>query len=102
MFEVNGKEYELKFNMQRIEMIEAVTKMPTLASIQRGNGMFSISDLKAYFGYSVKEPGSDVFMPPKKGMELCEELMNSEGYIKVTGVVLEALERDCTFFFQES
>ena len=101
MFEFEGKQYELKFNMQRIEMIESVTKMPTLASINKNSGMLSISDLKAYFGYAVKELGSDLFMPVKKAFELAEKLISSEGYLKVTALVMEALERDCPFFFQD-
>ena len=46
MFEINGKNYVLKYNLKRVEMIE------------------------------------------------------NEGYIAVNGAVLEALERDCPFFFQ--
>ena len=38
-FEVNGKEYELKYSMKRIEMIESVTDMPTMAALQKYRGM---------------------------------------------------------------
>lgn len=99
-FEFDGKEYELKYSIQRIEMIENITDMPTIASMQKNSGMFSISHLKTYFGYAVKEYGSDVFQPPKKGMEMAEALLQREGYLNVTAMVLEALERDCPFFFQ--
>ena len=36
MITYGGKNYALKYNMKRIEMIEGVTNMPTLADLQRG------------------------------------------------------------------
>lgn len=102
MFNFQNKEYELRFNMKRIEMIEAVTNMPTMASLSQTKGMLKIVDLKAYFGYSVKENGSDIFMPPKEGMELAEQILQDKGYSALTELVLTALERDCPFFFQEN
>ena len=100
MFEINGKTYVLKYNMKRIEMIENVTRMPTLAELQRTNGMLGISSLKAYLSYGLKEEGTDVFVKPKEGMQMAEVLIESEGYASVCGVVVEAIERDCPFFFQ--
>ncbi len=99
-FEVNGKEYELKFNMKRIEMIEQVTEMPTMAALRKFSGMLSLQQLSTYFAYAVKEVGSDLFVKPKEGLEMAEALIESEGYMDVCGLVLESLERDCPFFFQ--
>lgn len=99
-FEFDGKEYELKYNLKRVEMIESVTEMPTMAALQAYKGMLSINQLKVYFGYAVKELGSDSFFPPKKGMEIAELMLETEGYTKVCGLVLECLDRDCPFFFQ--
>lgn len=99
-FEFEGKQYELKFNMKRIEMIESVTDMPTMAALHKYQGMLALQALKVYFGYTVKEAGSDSFVAPKKGMEMAEILIESEGYADVCGLVLECLERDCPFFFR--
>ena len=101
MLEINGKKYELKYNLKRIELIESVTDMPTMAELQRTKGMLGINKLKSYFAYGLKEEGADAFVPPKKGMEMCEALIESEGYQNVCGLVLETLQRDCPFFFQE-
>lgn len=98
--EVNGKEYELKYNLKRIELIESATNMPTMAEIQRTRGYFGVTSLKTYFAYGLKEKGSDAFEKPKIGMEICEELINSEGYENVCALVLENMQRDCPFFFQ--
>lgn len=100
MIEVNGKNYILKYNIGRIEIIEGVTGVPALAELNRNAGMISIRSLKIYFAYGLKEEGSDVFVPTKKAMEIAETLILNEGYSKVCGLVVEALERDCPFFFQ--
>ena len=98
MIEVNGKKYVLKYNLKRIEMIEASTNMPTMAELQRTRGYLGIASLKTYFAYGLKEEGADIFVKPKEGIEICEELIESSGYEKVCGEVLESLQRDCPFF----
>ncbi len=102
MIEYGGKNYELKYNQKRIEMIEAVTNMPTLADLKRTSGMLSLASLKAYIAYGIKEQGADAFLPPKKGMEIAASLIEENGYANVCGAVLEALERDCPFFFRDA
>ena len=100
MIQINNKEYELKYNIGRIELIENVTKKPTLAALSESGGMLGVSSLKAYFAYGLKEAGSDIFVPIKEGMKLAEELIQAEGYSKVCGLVINILERDWPFFFR--
>lgn len=100
MFDINGKNYVLKYNLKRVEMIENSVSMPTMAELQAHRGMLSLTSLKTYFAYGLKEEGADTFVKPKEGMAMAEALIESEGYITVNGAVLEALERDCPFFFQ--
>lgn len=100
MFEINGKNYVLKYNLKRVEMIENAVGMPTMADLSSHKGMLGLTALKTYFAYGLKEEESDAFVAPKKGMEMAEALIENEGYMSVNGAVLEALERDCPFFFQ--
>lgn len=100
MFEINGKNYVLKYNLKRVEMIENAVGMPTMADLSSHKGMLGLTALKTYFAYGLKEEGADTFVVPKKGMEMAETLIENEGYLSVNGAVLEALERDCPFFFQ--
>lgn len=102
MFEYDGKNFELKFNINRIELIEEQTQMPTLIQVQRTSGMFKLRDLKIFFAYGLKEEGADVFYSIKKGFELCEKLIEEKGYPYVSALVLESLQRDCPFFFQDA
>ena len=100
MFEINGKNYVLKYNLKRVELIENAIGMPTMADLSSHRGMMGITALKTYFAYGLKEEGADAFVAPKSGMEMAEALIKNEGYLAVNGAVLEALERDCPFFFQ--
>ena len=101
MFEINGKSYVLKYNLKRVEMIENATGTPVMAEISKNNAMLSLTALKTYFAYGLKEEGADAFVPTKTGLTMAEALIQNEGYLKVGGEVLEALERDCPFFFRE-
>lgn len=102
MIEFGKTKYELKYNLKRIEMIENVTNMPVLADIQKNNGFLSILALKTYFAYGLKEEGSDTFVKPKIGMEIAEKAILENGYANTNAEVLEAIQRDCPFFFQEA
>lgn len=96
---VNNVEYELKYNLKRIEMIEANTSMPTLAQISKTGGYFGVSDLKTYISKGLKEKGSDFFVMPKPAEKIAEALIEKD-YQGACAAVLEALERDCPFFFR--
>ena len=100
MIEYGEKTYELKYGLKRVELIEAATGSPMMAELSKNNAMLGLSSLKTYFAYGLKEEGADAFVPPKEGMEIAESLIENEGYIVVCGMVLEALERDCPFFFR--
>lgn len=100
MFEINGKNYVLKYSIGRIEMIEKATGLSVLAELGKNQGMLGIASLKLYFAYGLKEEGAEVFVPTKKAAEMAEQLIQDEGYVRVCGLVVEALERDCPFFFQ--
>ena len=100
MFEISGKNYVIKYSIGRIEMIEKATGLSVLAELGINQGMLGIASLKLYFAYGLKEDGSEIFVPTKKAAEMAEQLIQNEGYVRVCGLVVEALERDCPFFFQ--
>src|SRR5699024_11670185 len=96
----NSKTDVLKYSIQRIEMIDNATGKPILAEFSQNRCMLSISSLKSYFAYGLKEEGSDIFVATKKAMEIAGQLIEAEGYAAVCGLVVEAIERDCPFFFK--
>lgn len=101
MIEINGKEYDLKFGLGRIEMIENATGVPVMSEIYKNNGMLSIANLKTYFAFALKETGSDHYEKFKVGQDVAQSLIEERGYMYVNATVVNALERDCPFFFQE-
>ena len=99
--EINGGEYELKYNLKRIEDLEAALQGKALMGLMMsGSGVLSINDLKIVFAYGLKKVGADAFVAPKTGKEYATMLIETEGYIKLTGLVLSVLQEDCPFFFQ--
>lgn len=100
MFEVDGVEYDIKFNVNRIELIEKALGTSIMAIATMQGSMFSITQLKTLLAYSVKESGSDVFLKPRVAMEMAENLIVNNGYVNVVNLVSAQLEEDCPFFFQ--
>lgn len=100
MFEYNGKEYELKFNIERIKLVENFLKLPTVADIVKTNGALSINAIEVYFGYCLKEVGSDTFVSRKEGAEIAEAAMKEKGYLAVNNMIIEKMAEDMPFLFQ--
>ena len=99
MFEIDGKTYELKYNIKTIEQIEAVTKEGIVSAIRKTEGVLSLTNLKIYFGFALfNEEGKRV--SPQQGMDMAVKLMETEGFMKVNEAVVTAIDRDCPFLFQ--
>ena len=98
-FEIEGKEYGLKYNIKRLELIEATVGVPTMAHLVNNKGFLSLQHLKSYVGMALKEVGEDTFVPSRKGQEYAEALILSEGYETINAAVLEQMMEDCPFLF---
>lgn len=99
MFEIDGKTYELKYNMATIEKIENTTGASLVATIRKTEGLLSIGMLKVYFGMALfNEEGNR--MGQKQGMDIAQALIEQQGYMAVNEVVIVAIDRDCPFLFQ--
>lgn len=100
MFDLNGKEYELKFNIERLKLVENFLKLPTVADIVQTNGALSLNAIEVYFGYCLKEVGSDSFVSRKEGAKIAEDLMQEKGYLAVNNMIIEKMTEDMPFLFQ--
>ena len=99
MIELNGIKYELKYNLKRIELIEAASKKPLMSML--GSGFLTISDLTACVAYGLRSEGADNYLPTAKGMEVARKKIEEDGgYMILSDAVAEAFERDCPFFFR--
>lgn len=100
MIEFDGKRYELEYNLKRVELMENATNTSLMSAMSAGKGMLSISILKAYCAYGLREEGADDFINPSMGIDIAEALIENEGYPLVYSETVGAIERDCPFFFQ--
>lgn len=99
--QINDQEYELKYSLKRLSLIERVTGKSTMSIMVNSKGMFTVADLMTYFAYGLKESGSEVYVQNKKAMDIAEQVVE-QSYIECMTYVAEALERDCPFLFRES
>ena len=98
MFEYNGARYELKYGLKRIEMAENALKRPVYEIMQRG--ALSTPELVVLFGYGLIKEGANAWEPPKKALETAESMLQMPGaYAEMTDLIVEAIQRDCPFFF---
>lgn len=96
-FEANGSEYEIVFSIKRIEQYEA-SHRPVMASFAQNSGTFSIGELKGLLAYGMKKVDGG-WVGPEQGMRMAGEIIEANGYMAVHQTIIEALKRDCGFFF---
>lgn len=98
-FEAEGKTYEIRYSMKRIEQYEA-SHRPIMSSFIQNGGAFSIAELKGLIAYGLKvEDGG--YVSPNQGMAMATNIIEQNGYVEALSAVAEALERDCGFFFSQ-
>ena len=102
MFEYDGKQYELKMNRNRVDLVEQTTKKSIMGEWQNNNGLFSLNTCEACFMLCLKEVGSDVFCSQKVGRDVCNGYMEEHGYAMVANEIMEALQKDMPFLFLAS
>lgn len=99
MFEYNGVNYKLRYDIDRIQIIETLIKKPLVAVMQQG--ALSINELMILISYGAIKENANAYEPPKKAMLMVKEMLREAGsYGTLSDLVSEALERDCPFFFQ--
>ena len=102
MFEYEGKEYELKFNLERLKLVEKACKMPTVADIVLTNGALSIESIETYFGFCLKDVETGSFVGRREGVKIADHLIETEGYLKVNNMLIERMAEDMPFLFRNA
>lgn len=101
MFEIEGKDYELKFNLKRIQLIEdSLGGKSFMSMAKETKGLFGVTELMTMTAFALRETGEDIFLPYKKAMEIAETFLCTKGYETVCEAVLEQIQKDCPFFFR--
>ena len=99
MLEIDGKTYELKYTVGRIRMIEDTLGISLMSTMVNSKGMLTISQLCNFIAFGLKEAGKD-YIDFNEGMKIADKLLEEKGYVNLNVMVIEAVQRDCPFFFQ--
>lgn len=100
MFTIDGKEYEIEYSQKRIELIENTLKRSVMDIVSNSSAMMTLRELKTFVAYALKQTGATAFVNPTLGTQIAEKLLEENGYSTLLGTVIEAIERDCGFFFR--
>lgn len=101
MFELNGKMYDFKFSVARIDLIEQRCGNSLVSIVKSCGGALPVHFIKACFGLALKDTSNtDVFVAFGDGEKLAEQAIEEIGYFKTSEIIAEALDRDVPFFFR--
>ncbi len=99
MIEINGKDYDLKFGMERLEIIDQKTGRSIMHEITDTEGMLSLPVAKACYQYGLTETGSNVFVQPGEGAKLFELALQQYGYPTVVSNIVSEIMQQSPFLF---
>lgn len=100
LFEVDGKFYTLKLNMQKVKQIESMLGVSFVSEIVKSGGMLSFSLLEAIFSLGLYHTEDERTVRGKKAQEIFNALLENEGYVSVAEVAIAKIEEDLGFLFQ--
>lgn len=100
MMELENKVYELKFNLERVKLVEGALKTSLMGEWVATKGMLPLQTLEMCFQICLKESGADVFVGQTRGVELFQTALDSKGYAAVALEVQESLQKTMPFLFQ--
>lgn len=101
MIEISGRQFDLKYSIKRVEMIENNLGKGIVSSMVHSGGMLSVSELRNCLTFGLVDENGH-YLAPKTAMDYTDALFEQNSYASLCAVVLEAVQRDCPFFFQEN
>lgn len=101
--EFNNKQYDLKFNLERLNLIEKLLDKPIMSVYAENKGLFAFNEMEKVFQISLKEVGSDFFCSNKEAKEVFNAIVQQEnGYRDVNNFIAQRLQEDCPFLFPKA
>lgn len=101
MITIDGKEYELKFTVDRFSLAERSAGVSFLAEANKTSGMLQYHVLKTFIGYGLKVPGEPAFLDVNKGYEQAEKYIQEVGMMDATIELVNQLKADLGFLFAQ-
>lgn len=100
MFEVNGVEYDLKFNVRKQDEIEKVADVSIMAEFNKTSGLLSLNLLRTMFTAGLVEAETGKPVKGKKALDLFDEVLENNGYQGTVNATLNKFTEDMGFLFR--
>ena len=100
MFEVDGDNLDLRFNMQKVKTVEAMLKISIMNELRNTQGMLSFQVLEALFTVGLYNDTQEKTVAGKKAQDIFESLLRQEGYENIAAAVVTKLQEDLGFLFR--
>lgn len=100
MFTVNGTTYTLKYNTQKVKVIETVTKTSIIGEMTKNNGIMPYHVLEMLFSHALVEEVTNKAVSQKEAAEMFEKVVEENGLITVNMAIVEKLQDDLAFMFR--
>lgn len=98
--EFEGTKYELKFNLERLKLIEDALGKPIISVYTEHKGAFSFREMETVFQLALKETGADTFCSNKRAKEIFNTVIQLEnGYRDINNLIAVKLQENCPFLF---
>ena len=100
MIQIDKKNYELRYSLKRLEMIETALGGSVMDILVKTNGALGLRHVQTFYAYGLYGE-DDVYCPVQKGMDEAEKALTDpeRGYQHMVMAVVTAIQRDCPFLF---
>lgn len=102
MFEVDGDNLELRFNMQKIKTLESMHKISLMAELSHSRGMLSFHLMEGLFTVGLYNTTQETSVKGKKAQDIFNSLLEEQGYANMNAVIVGKLQEDLGFLFQQN
>lgn len=100
MFEVDGVNYTLKFNKQKLKTIELTAKTSVIGEITKNNGILPYALIEQLFSFGLVEEKTNEAVKQKQALEMFDKVVEENGLITLNMTIIEKLQDDLGFMFR--
>lgn len=100
MFTVDGVTYTLKYNEQKVKVIEMVSKISIVGEVTKNNGIMQYATLEALFSLALVDEATNTPVKQKEATEMFNKVVKENGLITVNMAIVEKLQDDMGFMFR--
>ncbi|TKC15677.1 segregation and condensation protein B [Robertmurraya kyonggiensis] len=100
MFTVNDTVYTLKFNTQKVKVIETVTKQSIVGEVTKNNGIMPYQTLESLFSFGLVDAKTNTPVKQSEATAMFDKVVQENGLITTNMAIVEKLQEDLGFMFR--